>query len=98
MRQSDSLYGGVITKSGVLASESCGGQITLRRLNTVFKLYSNYHLGQAIEAARRGTKHGKFLNIALRDEQGSGYEAEGLARSSARGKRDHLNSILLRAQ
>jgi len=51
---------GVITKSGVLASETCGGQITLRRLNNVFKLYSNYHLGQANEAARRGNKHGNF--------------------------------------
>ncbi len=76
MRQSDSLYGGVIAKSGILASESSGGQIDLRHLNTVFKLYSNYHLGQAIEAAWRGNKHGSFLNIALRDEQGSGYEAE----------------------
>jgi len=60
MRQSDSLYGAVIAKSGVLASESSSSQIALRHLNALFKLYSNYHLGQANEAARRGNKHGNF--------------------------------------
>jgi|GEM_PF-1723237 hypothetical protein len=41
----------VITKSGVLAPESSGAQIELRHLNTVFELYSSYHLGQVVEAA-----------------------------------------------
>ena len=42
---------GVIAKSGVLAPESSGDQIDLCYLNTVFELYSGYHLGQVIEAA-----------------------------------------------
>ena len=33
-----------------LASGSSGNQINLRYLNTVFELYSSYHLGQVIEA------------------------------------------------
>ena len=41
----------VIAKSGVLAPESSGDQIDLCYLNTVFELYSGYHLGQVIEAA-----------------------------------------------
>jgi len=41
----------VIAQSGVLASESSGDQIDVCYLNTVFELYSSYHLGQVIEAA-----------------------------------------------
>jgi len=41
----------VIAKSGVLAPESSGDQIDLCYLNTVFELYSGYHLSQVIEAA-----------------------------------------------
>jgi hypothetical protein len=42
---------GVIAKSGVLAPESSGDQIDVYYLNTVFELYSGYHLGQVVEAA-----------------------------------------------
>jgi hypothetical protein len=45
------IWDGVIAKSGVLAPESSGDQIDLCYLNTVFELYSGYHLGQVIEAA-----------------------------------------------
>jgi len=41
----------VTPKSGVLAPESSGNQIDLCYLNTVFELYSSYHLGQVNEAA-----------------------------------------------
>ena len=41
----------VIAKSGILTHESSGDQIDLRHLNTVFELYSSYHLGQVVEAA-----------------------------------------------
>jgi hypothetical protein len=41
----------VIAQSGVLASDSSGDQIDVRHLNTVFELYSGYHLGQVLEAA-----------------------------------------------
>ena len=34
-----------------LAPESSGDQIDLSYLNTVFELYSSYHLGQVVEAA-----------------------------------------------
>jgi hypothetical protein len=33
------------------SSETGGDQIELRHLNTVFELYSSYHLGQVVEAA-----------------------------------------------
>ncbi len=42
---------GVIAQSGVLAPESSGDQIDVCYLNTVFELYSSYHLGQVVEAA-----------------------------------------------
>ena len=38
-------------KSDVLAPESSGDQIDVCYLNTVFELYSSYHLGQVVEAA-----------------------------------------------
>ncbi len=41
----------VMAKSGVLTPESSGDQIDLRHLDTVFELYSSYHLGQVVEAA-----------------------------------------------
>jgi len=41
----------VMPKSGVLTPESSGDQIDVCYLNTVFELYSSYHLGQVIEAA-----------------------------------------------
>jgi putative restriction endonuclease len=41
----------VIARSGVLAPGSSGDQIDLSYLNTVFELYSSYHLGQIVEAA-----------------------------------------------
>jgi hypothetical protein len=41
----------VIARSGVLTPESSGNQIEFCYLNTVFELYSSYHLGQVIEAA-----------------------------------------------
>jgi hypothetical protein len=34
-----------------LASSSSGDQIDVYYLNTVFELYSGYHLGQVVEAA-----------------------------------------------
>ena len=40
-----------MAKSGVLTPESSGDQIDLRHLDTVFELYSSYHLGQVVEAA-----------------------------------------------
>ncbi len=43
--------GRVIAKSGILTHESIGDQIDLLHLNTVFELYSSYHLGQVVEAA-----------------------------------------------
>ena len=50
------LYGcftpsGVMARSGVLTLGSSGGQIDLSYLDTVFELYSSYHLGQIVEAA-----------------------------------------------
>ncbi len=41
----------VMPKSGFLTPESSCDQIDLFYLNTVFELYSSYHLGQVIEAA-----------------------------------------------
>jgi hypothetical protein len=40
----------VMPQSGVLPPESSGDQIDVCNLNTVFELYSSYHLGQVIEA------------------------------------------------
>ena len=42
---------GVIARSGVLTSGSSGDQVDVSYLNTVFELYSSYHLSQIIEAA-----------------------------------------------
>jgi hypothetical protein len=42
---------GVMARSGVLTSGSSGDQIDLSYLDTVFELYSSYHLGQIVEAA-----------------------------------------------
>ena len=41
----------VIARSGVLTSGSSGDQVDVSYLNTVFELYSSYHLSQIIEAA-----------------------------------------------
>ena len=41
----------VMARSGVLTSGSSGDQIDLSYLDTVFELYSGYHLGQVVEAA-----------------------------------------------
>jgi hypothetical protein len=40
-----------MARSGVLTLGSSGGQIDLSYLDTVFELYSSYHLGQIVEAA-----------------------------------------------
>ncbi len=45
------VWEGVMARSGVLTLGSSGGQIDLSYLDTVFELYSSYHLGQIVEAA-----------------------------------------------
>ncbi len=41
----------VMVRSGVLTPGSSGDQIDLSYLDTIFELYSSYHLGQIVEAA-----------------------------------------------